>query len=57
MLLAKASQQQAVGATVATTDDDGGRARLKVPLGRPIERVTSVRSEIEQLQKDMLEQF
>jgi MoxR-like ATPase len=26
-------------------------------LGRPIERVTSVRSEIEQLQKDMLEQF
>jgi len=26
-------------------------------LGRPIERITSVRSEIEQLQKDMLEQF
>ena len=26
-------------------------------LGRPLERVNSVRNEIEQLQKDMLEQF
>jgi hypothetical protein len=26
-------------------------------LGRPLDRVNTVRSEIEQLQKDMLEQF
>jgi hypothetical protein len=26
-------------------------------LGRPLERVNSVRSEIEQMQKEMLEQF
>jgi hypothetical protein len=26
-------------------------------LGRPLERVSNVRSEIEQLQKEMLEQF
>jgi hypothetical protein len=26
-------------------------------MGRPVERVTSVRKEIEQLQKEMLEQF
>jgi glycosyltransferase involved in cell wall biosynthesis len=38
MLLAKASQQLAVEVTVATTDDDGGRARLNVPLGQPIAR-------------------
>jgi len=38
VLLAKASQQQAVEVTVATSDDDGSRARLNVPLGRPVER-------------------
>jgi glycosyltransferase involved in cell wall biosynthesis len=38
VLLAKASQQLPIEITVATSDDDGGRARLKVPLGRPIER-------------------